>query len=217
MLSLLLLLPTAFATDMTCTELQHMVEIGLPHDAIIAAMQYMTLPAEELACMRASGIPAEVLAAAEQLGASPSAPSESSEPAPPITTQTIMQPIPFVVGAGSDVPGDPCALARLMVSLPDPGAAAALSGTVGFGTGHFYAEQPGTGLVFLVLEGLAAGLLIGALSTDVADLDATELEARQAVTRAGAGLLVLGRSIDTVTAPASARRTGRARLDACGR
>ena len=50
---------------------------------------------------------------------------------------------------------------RTMYSLPDPGAAAALSGTIGFGVGHFYAEEPGRGVLHFIFQAVATGLVIG--------------------------------------------------------
>lgn len=42
---------------------------------------------------------------------------------------------------------------------PEPAVALSLSLTVGFGSGHFYAGKPGWGAYYLLMEGVAAGVL----------------------------------------------------------
>lgn len=211
---LLLLLATAQAASLSCAELQHMVNIGIPPATIVETIAQSSLPAAELPCVYQAGLPPAVVEAAERVAEGAEAPALPS-PAPPtgpVQTQTVMQPVPFVLSAPTEAPGDPCSLASLMVTLPDPGAAAALSGTVGFGTGHFYAGRVGRGLTYLAIEGIATGLLLGARASD--DL---EIETRQALLGYGAAAFVIGRVADAVSAPYSARATGLSSLELCGR
>lgn len=89
--------------------------------------------------------------------------------------------------------------------LPDPGAAAVLSASVGFGAGHFYARNPGVGTPLLFGQGIAAGMMLasGAMPPTA------RRDPNPGLALAGAGLFLVTRAIDVIAAPYSARRAAR--------
>ncbi len=89
---------------------------------------------------------------------------------------------------------------RRLSQLPDPGAAAVLSSTVGFGAGHFYAQQPVRGWTFLAVETTGAAALAAGLATS------PEGEWSTLATGALVGLVV-ARLCDVALAPGSAHDT----------
>jgi hypothetical protein len=88
-------------------------------------------------------------------------------------------------------------------SLPSPGGAAALSGTVGFGAGHFYANNRGAGVAYLLLEGAFVGVTAAGALAD--DPDTAEV-----LSLGGALGLGVSRIADTVTAARAAHRNAAA-------
>ena len=109
----------------------------------------------------------------------------------------------------------------LAADLPDPGAAATLAATVGFGAGHVYAGRP-TGLLFAVPDVAGVGMLVAgfakastaANSTDLADAaDAAKLAAT--LTKVGTGVLFGSRLVQTPSAVAAAHSRRREMVEAC--
>jgi hypothetical protein len=96
---------------------------------------------------------------------------------------------------------------RFMASLPDPGAAAVLSGTVGFGAGHFYAKQPQAGFGHLTAQALG-------LMATAAGFGVDSSQAARGLWAGGGALFLAGRIMDVVTAPQSAHRTADEQLAA---
>lgn len=101
---------------------------------------------------------------------------------------------------------------RELVDLPDPGAAAQLSGGLGFGAGHFYAAQPARGAVFATTQ-LAGALVMGGAYAWRLDRPVRWADnGGPAVAVTGLVLFAGSRVIDQALAPYSARRTARKRL-----
>ncbi|MBM4391299.1 MAG: hypothetical protein FJ090_09265 [Deltaproteobacteria bacterium] len=90
-------------------------------------------------------------------------------------------------------------LARL-AAAPDPGAAAVLSSTIGFGAGHFYARQPDRAWIHLGAQAASGAVLVAGLAS------AEEGQWTPAAT-AGLSALVLARLVDIALAPGSAHQT----------
>lgn len=95
------------------------------------------------------------------------------------------------------------AIAEVEAAAPRPGTALALSGLVGFGTGHFYSGDTTAGGIFAASQ--AAGLLV-ALGASAAS-PKTNASANTAY----AGLLIFGAShvVDMTMAPFTARKQAR--------
>jgi hypothetical protein len=95
-------------------------------------------------------------------------------------------------------------------TLPDQATAAILSGTVGFGTGHYYAGLARRGNVHLGTQ--LAGWLAVAVGTQLPVLAKTSADAPTAgaVLVLGGGVaLAVSRIVDVATAPDSARQMAR--------
>lgn len=101
--------------------------------------------------------------------------------------------------------------------LPSPGTAAALSGFIGFGAGHFYSQRPGVGAIFAVVETAGLGLIVGGYASQASasgDFGGDGVQRAQT----GATLAVAGwatsavsRGIDSGVASTSARKTAQNR------
>ncbi len=77
--------------------------------------------------------------------------------------------------------------------------AVTLSTVLGFGAGHFYAEESGSGIIFAAGQFVGAALLLGSRFTDDADI--------QGILGATGGLIFAGfRIADIYLAPASAAK-----------
>lgn len=215
----LILVPLALAGS-ACDEVRSMVAIGLPEQAITEAMQMIELAPEELACLEQAGLSEALLQAAEARVVTPppqaaevsvEAPEPEPSPAPP-PPGAVTGPVPAVPERfllASTTPT--CMPAHLLLTTPDPGAAALLSSTVGFGAGSFYAKQPGMGMLAAAPQVLGLGLTgLGLL-------------VQQDSWREGAALMSLGVTIFSVgrlgdigLAVKSAHDTRIAALDRCG-
>lgn len=99
-------------------------------------------------------------------------------------------------------------LTRIHATLPDPNAALLQSALLGFGAGHFYAEQPRLGLIHAGVQAVGVGLagLGGGLASGVSRYSNLG-ERYQAIMYAGLALTGAGRLADLYTAPYSARKT----------
>jgi hypothetical protein len=137
-------------------------------------------------------------------GSPPPGDTGATASAPPASTSTASPrppPLaPFVPGSPSTGGDTARVLLARLVAVPDPAAAAVLSASVGFGAGHFYAQQPVRGWGFLAAQVAGAGVLAGGLAT------APEGEWSDVAT-AGVVALVVARGIDTALAPGSAHQT----------
>ncbi len=98
------------------------------------------------------------------------------------------------------------------VRLPDPGAAVALSGLVGFGAGHFYAQRRRRGRTHLALQLTALSVTIAGGVLSAVGGEATVPGVIMA--GAGGGFLVGARTADVVSAPRSAHDSAADRLSA---
>lgn len=217
----LILVPLALAGS-ACDEVRSMVAIGLPEQAITEAMQMMELAPEELACLEQAGLSEALLQAAEARVVTPppqaaevsvEAPEPEPSPAlpPPGAVTGPVPPVPERFLLASTTPT--CMPAHLLLTTPDPGAAALLSGAVGFGAGNFYARQPGMGMLAAApqLVGVGvAGIGMGLLTQP------DSLPQGIALLSTGLSLLVVGRLGDIGLAVKSAHDTRIAALDRCG-
>ena len=136
------------------------------------------------------------LSCAEALADAPPAPAISSPP-PGLPGQD-----PFVAPTTSL----PNAL-RLYASLPDPGAATALSGFLGFGSGHFYAGEPEGGYTHLSLQ-------LSGIALAVASVFVRQPRVATSMGISGGTMVLTSRVLETLTAPRAAHRTAEKRLRA---
>lgn len=98
---------------------------------------------------------------------------------------------------------------RLLVEVPDPGAAAQLSAFPGFGAGHFYAQQPERGAVFAGTQAVGLLMMAGSYAWSVERPQRWANNGGPAIGTAGATIFLTSRIVDQVLAPYSAHRTGR--------
>jgi hypothetical protein len=101
---------------------------------------------------------------------------------------------------------------RLELSMPDPTTATLQSALVGFGSGHFYAERPVSGFVFLGGQLVGLGVVgAGAMATNSGDTPGVRNQGRAMMI---GGLVFTGmvRLVETATAPHAAHRTADEKL-----
>ncbi|MCB9609813.1 MAG: hypothetical protein H6716_24690 [Polyangiaceae bacterium] len=223
MLALLAFLASAHAAD-ACAEIQNMVSVGLPEDVIIEGLKQMTVTTADVACLGEAGVSQAMLRAARAVAVEVEEVEEAEEveptpkptpkPEPQVqeeSTATELTPtIPQAYRPRPPAPG--CSDAYLMATLPDPGAAAALSGFVGFGAGSFYAKRPLNGLLAMAPQVIGLGLV----GIGLAQVAEDPLTADPGLARAGWGLFALGRMADVAVATGSAHSTRREVVEACG-
>ena len=83
-----------------------------------------------------------------------------------------------------------------LIAVPDSGVAVGLSAAVGFGSGHFYAQRPGAGVVFLLTQIVGAGIYLGASAS---------AEPKPGLAAISGAALGLSRLIEVPTAGIAAR------------
>lgn len=136
----------------------------------------------------------------------------SPEPAPVIEPPTVAEtfaPPPVVVA----VPRDDMAVVLLEHTVPNPTTALLSSAIVGFGAGHFYANDRDAGLVYLGTQ--AGGLALWGLGRLIA-MDAwtdTGRAAAMGMAWTGLALTVGSRMVDTATAPDAAHAEARRQIE----
>jgi len=198
----LALVAAALAAPLTCAEVGQMHAIRLPDEAIAAAVADAGLLRDDLGCVEALGFGEEITQAARDHLVDAPAPAPQ-----PTESQAIgAGPIPPSFARVDAVRCDPV---LLVAGLPDPGAAAALGWSFGFGAGHFYAGHLGAGAAFALLDVAAVGVLLGGVA------GASEGRGAPAI-RAGGVLLATSRSAQLVTAPVMASRSREEMLARCG-
>lgn len=225
MLHFVLLAPV-FAAEV-CEEVKNMMAIGLPESAVVESLAQINVTREDVDCLTEAGVPASVLevARARQLNAPPTdatggaprglnGPSseESGQQAAGASaggTLTGMPDIAPALRARPPAPG--CSETYLLATLPDPGAAAALSGFIGFGAGSFYARRPLPGVVALAPQLIGWGL-IGLQRAPGAEVSSSKVN----LGAIGGSMVVLGRMADVGLATGAAHRTRLEAVEACG-
>ena len=101
---------------------------------------------------------------------------------------------------------------RLEASLPDPATATLQSALVGFGSGHFYAERPVNGFVFLGGQLLGLGLVgAGSMLTTNGETPGVRNKGRVLMI-GGMSFTGLVRVAEIATAPHAAHRTADEKL-----
>ncbi len=211
----------ASAAEVTCDEVAAMLDMGLPASAVVEGLKGDQMTPDEQACLRETAdLPAEVVewlddpahgvkledllesAAATNAGAAPT----SAEPVRREALNLYPTPPPPPPDQVSLMMSGECGMPFITTQLPEPAAAVALSGFIGFGAGHFYSgnRKAGAGL----LLGQAAGIGVTALSAETPNPTAALI--------AGGTVFGLARLIDVAAAPASAKGARRNHLDSCG-
>lgn len=108
----------------------------------------------------------------------------------------------------------------MQVELPQELVAVQLSSQIGFGAGHFYAEQPRIGGAMIILQSAAWGVVLAGVYAGLQYDPARPVQTQAALQQRNLGLavglplVVIARAIDIGLAPQSARRTARERLKA---
>lgn len=174
---------------LTCIDAKKMISDGKTEAEMLWIVAGSTIPMSELPCIQGAGLPKTVLAAM------PNHVQQSSTP-------------PGAGYASAPGPSAPMGLAYAPMVMPDAGAAAAMSGLIGFGSGHFYACDPVGGAAFFLATLLGGGLMAGGLAWQandplVRDGGATALVA------VGGTLFFVVHAADTATAPLAAERVQR--------
>lgn len=204
----LLLAPTAaLAASLSCSDLQTMVRASVPVDAIVATIADTGVDAADLGCVETAGLPVAVVEAARQHIVTP-APTPVAAPPPPtppsrVSPAAAPEPALPWVSAGAGV-GE-CSSVWFLTTTPDPGAAAALSGFVGFGSGNFYSKRPTAGFLLALTQIAAAGVAVGGGAGH-----------KPKVSYAGFALLAATRAVDVGAAVGNAHAERRAVLTGCG-
>lgn len=119
--------------------------------------------------------------------------------------------LPFLTSIALAAPPTP---GELAADPPDDTTAVLLSSIVGFGAGHFYADQPRAGNPHALLQGLStAGLVGGGVLLVVVSpghqpgSGSDDLLVPTAVLVTAGTLFLVDRIVDIATAPRSVRRT----------
>lgn len=145
------MLPLLFLVqDLTCAELQQVAASGVPAEGLVGLVETRGVPAAELACVQAAALPETVKVAA----------AHATVPMPvttPLGSEGLRHFEPVAEykldgGLRRWLATDACSPVQIERTTPEPGVAMALSGLVGFGSGHFYAHQSGAGAAFLLTE-----------------------------------------------------------------
>lgn len=125
------------------------------------------------------------------------------------TGDNFAEPAPLVVA----VARDDMAVVLLQHTVPNPTTALLSSALVGFGAGHFYANDDDQGWMHLGLQ--ASGLVVFGLGRLIAEGAWTDLGRRSAMGMAwvGVGLTVGSRLVDTATAPDAAHDEARRQIE----
>lgn len=218
MIAVLAVLATAAAGELTCSELLQLEAAHVPSSEIIAVVEARGIPSSELACIDASALsePVKVAASRNLLATGVPAPPSPSSAGILSRGPDLGTPPANGLELGSGwLREDPCSPYTLMETLPDKGVAMILSGTVGFGSGHFYSNRKQVGMVMLVSQGAwAVATAIGYANLRVA-AERGELgdPTLMQVGRIGLGAF---RLLDFATAHRSARITREEALQACG-
>lgn len=195
---LLLVLP---ALALTCDEVLRMRKVGVPDDVVVATVSEGTFTAGDVECLRSAGVPQPLVDAARvriQAGPAPAPPSvvEKAPPAPvlpPLDARTALEARAADAARQYRPAPAECSVPMLLATLPDAGAAAALSGTLGFGAGHFYVGRPGAGVAHFIIQAVGVGLVVrGTLKDEPVPLGI------------GIGMASIGRIVDATTAPKAA-------------
>lgn len=183
---------SSFAAPIDCDELANMVRIGVPEAVVVQTVEDHEQGPSTEDCL--ASLPEAVRAAfvARPLPTPDKPPEMPPEiPAPALT----VAPTPETEAALRQIVRAPgCDDLSLALRARYPATATALSGGIGFGAGHFYAERPGAGFAFLVAQlgtatgaafaakeqelDAATGLTVGALALRVADIATAHLSAR---------------------------------------
>lgn len=195
------MIAAVLAADLTCSDVKGMVAARMTEEQILTAIKGQTIYTSDLECAKAANLAAPIL---EELGR-----NVRPDPAP-----VIPQPEPEQ-GAVPVIPQSPIPQ-YFRPEAPQPGRsgamAVALSGSIGFGAGHFYACDPVGGGAFFALTLLPIGLISGgALWT--ADIVSnhpsnatTALQSASALSAVGWVLLGLVHAGDTISAVNAAER-----------
>jgi hypothetical protein len=207
LLGLLVATGTANAAEIACVEVGHMLRAGVPEDVVIAEIANYDRGDSTPECLAA--LPQRVRLAFE---ARPEA-AEFVAPLPiaPAQAQPVRPEATALAGPGYD--NGPCSDLSLALRARYPATATALSASIGFGAGHFYARKDAPGALFLLTQLAGLGLLTGArIPAQEGDVQTTTT-----MVTAGAVTVTASRLVDLVTAHASARATTDAMLEKCGR
>lgn len=220
MVALLILVAPALAEDLSCAQLVDMARTGIPPEAIVSTIEELGVPSDELGCIVEADLPEDVKTAAGRnvLAAGPL----KAEEAPPAAAPTPRVPAPELrPDYGPDramrtwLREDRCSPYHLLATLPDPGVAMMISGSIGFGTGHFYARQPERGIGFFLGEGIAAA--VGAIGyANISNAELLEEEPERGPLIVGSAAFGLLRIADWAMAYQSAQMTREERLMDCG-
>lgn len=210
----LLLSTMALALETSCQELMAMSNVGLPGVAIVESVEGSYITDETRKCIAESDLPSEVKAwglVAE---------------APPVEQVILIEEDDF--SEHEETPEEKAARevreaeaardwARQRTqqngrceSMPDPGTAAVLSLLLGYGAGHFYAEQPERGWRYVAGHAIVNGVMIGGLVivyAGVADLDPDQVLMGNVVILSAATAVMVLHAADAAMAPESARKT----------
>jgi len=199
MFVVLLFMGTASAASIDCGELQQMVAVGLKSDAIIGTIANLDIDESERACIESADLDPALRKAALARLVDSTAPAGETPASPP-------PPVPVITFQTVGRPDLSCTDAHLRATMPSPGAAAVLSLGVGFGAGHYYANNNLAGGLFTVsqLGGLGVSYL------------AAKNGSPAEVTTAGMVLALLSRTIEVAAAPSSAQREALRQLERCG-
>ena len=209
---LLTLIAVAVGSDLSCEEVLGMFEIGLPEEAVLEAVAGSTMTQDESQCVQDADLPEAVKAWALQAVPVESV-EETAAPVDPVDEEDpYARELREARAARDRARGTRLGSAYdiCMDAAPDPGIAALLSGTAGFGSGHFYAEQPRRGAILVFAQAATLGTMMGSvviLSDSEAYFEPSRLQTGVALFYGGALATLALHGIDAGTAAQSARQT----------
>jgi hypothetical protein len=152
-----------------CEDIGALLGAGISEEVVLETLKQLqpALTPADFACVRARGASEAALAVLAPLVREANAVGPTQASASPA-----LNPAP--VGPAAPPRPDEAALQaralraellRMEAAVPDSGVAVGLSAAIGFGAGHFYAQRPKAGVVFLLTQTVASGLYIGALAS----------------------------------------------------
>ena len=186
-----------------CEDIGALLGAGISEQVAVETLQQLrpALTPADYACLSERGAPATVLAVlAPFIQAAPSpvpAPGPTPRPsAPAPAADGPAAPPPRPDDGALQARALRAELLRMEAAVPDSGVAVGLSAVVGFGSGHFYAQRPGAGMVFLLTQIVGAGLYLGASAS---------AEPKPGLAAISGAALGLSRLIEVPTAGVAAR------------
>jgi hypothetical protein len=183
-----------------CEDIGAMLGAGIGEQVVIETLQQLrpVLSPADHVCLSERGASAAVLAVLAPFVREAPSPVPAVGPAPMLSTQALgPAPAPPRPDEGAlHARALRAELLRMEAAVPDSGVAAGLSAAVGFGSGHFYAQRPGAGVVFLLTQVVGAGLYFGALAS---------AEPKLGLAAAGGVAMGLSRLVEVPTAGIAAR------------